>query len=65
MVKFTIEQIRHLMDYKDNIRNMSGKPYFLAERYFDASSVRLSSCWIRELTRGAVLSCSDRSRRPR
>lgn len=24
MVKFTIEQIRALMDYKDNIRNMSG-----------------------------------------
>lgn len=26
MVKFTIEQIRALMDYKDNIRNMSGMP---------------------------------------
>lgn len=28
MVKFTIEQIRALMDYKDNIRNMSGTPCY-------------------------------------
>ena len=26
MVKFTIEEIRTLMDYKHNIRNMSGAP---------------------------------------
>ena len=27
MVKFTIEEIRTLMDYKHNIRNMSGAPF--------------------------------------
>ena len=29
MVKFTIEEIRALMDYKHNIRNMSGAPLAL------------------------------------
>ena len=27
MVKFTIEEIRTLMDYKHNIRNMSGTSF--------------------------------------
>lgn len=27
MVKFSIEEIRTLMDYKHNIRNMSGAPF--------------------------------------
>ena len=62
MVKFTIEEIRTLMDYKHNIRNMSGTSF---PHPLSPSSLVSKASVHQAMSDGFVLLCSHCSCGPR